>query len=224
MKRTKLADRELPTYSNGEEIMNMTTHIIGGGLGFIALILCIIQAAIHGGVVDILGAVTFGASLILLYTMSSIYHGLKPGMGKLVLQVLDHCTIYALIAGSYTPVALSAIRPHHPVIGIGLVAAEWLLAGIAITLTAIDLNKYNVFSMVCYIGMGWGIIVFLPQTIASLGMPGFWLLLIGGISYTIGAVLYGIGGKKPWFHSVFHIFVLIGSILHFFAIYLYALT
>lgn len=224
MKRTKLADRELPTYSNGEEIMNMTTHIIGGGLGFIALILCIIQAAIHGGVVDILGAVTFGTSLILLYTMSSIYHGLKPGKGKLVLQVLDHCTIYALIAGSYTPVALSAIRPHYPVIGIGLVAAEWLLAGIAITLTAIDLNKYNVFSMVCYIGMGWGIIVFLPQTIASLGMPGFWLLLIGGISYTIGAVLYGIGGKKPWFHSVFHIFVLIGSILHFFAIYLYALT
>ncbi len=204
--------------------MNMTTHIVGGALGFVALILCCVQAAIHGSAVDILGAVAFGTSMILLYTMSSVYHGLKPGRGKLVLQVLDHCTIYALIAGSYTPVALSAIRPHYPSIGIFLVAAEWLLAAIAITLTAIDLERFNVFSMICYIGMGWGLIIFLPQAIASLPAPGFWLIFAGGISYTIGAVLYGIGGKKPWFHSVFHIFVLIGSVLHFLAIYLYALT
>lgn len=223
LKRTKLKDRALPDYTTGEEVMNMTTHIVGAVLGLTVLILCVIQATSRGGWVDILGAIAFGISMILLYTMSSVYHGLKPSHAKKVLQVLDHCTIYVLIAGSYTPVALSAIYPVYPAIGLGLVIAEWLLAFAAITLTAIDLDRFSIFSMVCYIGMGWAILPFLPQTMATLGMPGFWLLLAGGISYTVGAVLYGIGGKLRWFHSVFHIFVLIGSVLHFLAIYLYAL-
>ena len=108
-------------------------------------------------------------------------------------------------------------------IGWGLLTAEWVLAAIATTLTAVDLKKYTVFSMVCYIGMGWGIIFFLPQTIALMTVPGFWLLLSGGIAYTIGAILYGIGVKKRWMHSVFHIFVVIGSLLQFLSIYLYVL-
>jgi hemolysin III len=140
-----------------------------------------------------------------------------------VLQVLDHCTIYFLIAGTYTPILLSVFVPAYPWIGWGLFVTEWALAALATTLTAIDLKKYTVFSMVCYIGMGWGIIFFLPQAIELMTKPGFYWLLAGGIAYTVGAVFYGIGVKKRWIHCVFHIFVVIGSLLQFVAIYGYAL-
>lgn len=111
MRRTKLADRVLPKYTKGEEIFNMTSHIVGAGLGLIGMILCIIVAAKHHNVYGIVGSIIYGISLILLYTISSIYHGLSPKlMGKKVLQILDHCSIYILIAGCYTPVVLCSIR------------------------------------------------------------------------------------------------------------------
>ena len=222
-KRIKLADRALPDYTKGEEIMNMVTHIVGGALGILVLALCVIRAALHGGALDVVGSAVYGGSMIALYTKSSGYHGLRPNMGKKVLQVIDHCTIYVLIAGTYTPVAFSAFVPVNPWLGWGIFAFEWALAALAITLTAIDLKKYNAFSMVCYIGMGWAILPFLRQVIATMTMDGFLLLLFGGIAYTIGAVLYGIGSKKRWMHSVFHIFVVLGSLLQFFAVYFYAL-
>ena len=170
-----------------------------------------------------LGCVIYGLGLVAVYTVSSVYHGLRPGMAKKVLQVLDHCTIYLLIAGTYTPILLGAFVPTYPAIGWGLLAAEWLLGVFAATLTAIDLKKYTVLSMICYIGMGWGIIFFLPQARQVMTVPGFSLLLSGGISYTVGAILYGIGAKKRWMHSVFHIFVVLGSLLQFLSIYLYVL-
>lgn len=221
-KRIKLADRVLPDYTLGEEVMNMVTHIAGGGLGVLALILGIIKA---WGMewLDMAAIILYGVSMIALYTMSSVYHGLKPGMGKKVLQIIDHCTIYLLIAGTYTPIVLIAFRPVYPAIGWGLFALEWILAALATTLTAIDLKKYSALSMVFYIGLGWAVLPFIPQTIELMGMTGFWLLLSGGISYTIGAVLFGIGSKVRWMHSVFHIFVVLGSLLQFLAIYLYVL-
>ena len=222
-KRIKLSDRKLPTYSKGEEIMNMVTHIVGGALGITALVLCSLRAIFAGDGYDVVTSLVYGISMIALYTISSVYHGLRPGMAKKVLQVLDHCTIYFLIAGTYTPYALSAIRPADPVLGWGLFAFEWGLTALAVTLTAIDLKKYNVFSMICYIGMGWAIIPFAGTVIEVLTLPGFQLCLYGGIAYTIGAVLYGIGSKKPWMHSVFHIFVVLGSLLQFLSIYLFVL-
>ena len=137
--------------------------------------------------------------------------------------LFSHCTIYFLICGTYTPILLSAFLPVYPAIAWGLLAMEWGLASLAATLTAIDLKKYNIFSMICYIAMGWGIVFFLPQTITVMTAPGFYILLSGGIAYTIGAVLYGIGAKTRWFHSVFHIFVVLGSVLQALAIFLYAL-
>ena len=223
MKRIKLIDRLLPDYTTGEEIMNMVTHIVGGALGIIALILCVIRATRQGSGLCIAGCWVYGIAIVTLYTVSSVYHGLRPEMAKKVLQVLDHCTIYFLIAGTYTPILLTAFVPAYPLIGWGLLAAEWGLAGLAATLTAIDLKKYTVFSMICYIGMGWGIVFFIPQTVELLTVPGFGWLLSGGIAYTVGAILYGIGAKKHWIHSVFHIFVVIGSVLQFLAIYLYVL-
>ena len=223
MKRIKLSDRCLPDYTSGEEIMNMVTHIAGGALGVVVLVLCLLRAVGRGTAFSIAGCAVYGASLVALYTVSSIYHGLRPGTAKKVLQVIDHCTIYFLIVGTYTPILLAAFLPVYPAIGWGLLAAEWLLAALAITLTAIDLKKYTVFSMICYIGMGWGIIFFLPQTLELMTGPGFFLLLSGGIAYTVGAILYGIGSKRRWMHSVFHIFVVLGSLLQFLSIYLYIL-
>ena len=221
MKRTKLSDRKLPDYTKGEEIMNMVTHIVGGALAILTLILCPWLCAVHKNTIGIVASAIYGFSMLVLYSMSSIYHGLRPNTGKKVLQVLDHCTIYFLIAGTYTPIALIAFRPVYPALGWGLVALQWSLAALAATLTAIDLKKYNVFSMICYICMGWAVLPFLGQARHVLTDPGFGYLLAGGIVYTIGAVLYGIGAKKRWFHSVFHIFVVLGSGLQLICILFY---
>ena len=223
MKRTKLALRLLPDYTRSEEIMNMVTHIAGGGLGIIVLVLCVARAAIAGNVAGVVGSAIYGGSMVALYAVSSVYHGLLPCTGKKVMQVIDHCTIYFLIAGTYTPLMLTAFIPAYPLIGWGLLIMEWGLTALAVSLTAIDLKKYNVFSMICYIFMGWGVIFFLPQAFEVLTKPGFYWLLAGGIAYTLGAILYGIGSKTRWFHSVFHIFVVIGSALQFISILFYAL-
>ena len=223
MKRTKLSDRRLPDYTRGEEIMNMVTHIVGGAMGIAVLTLCVIRAALHGNVYGIVTSAIYGACMVTMYTISSVYHGLKPNLGKKVMQVIDHCTIYFLIAGTYTVVVLSAIRPVYPVLGWSIFAFEWAMVGLATTLTAIDLKKYNVFSMICYIGMGWAILPFWRQVIETMEPGGFVLLLSGGIAYTSGSVLYGLGRTKKWMHSVFHIFVVLGSLLQFISIFLYCL-
>lgn len=221
-KRTPLSLRQLPDYLRGEEIMNMVTHIVGGGIGILMLILCILRGAANGTLITVSAAI-YGCATVMLYTVSSVYHGLRPSTGKKVLQVIDHCTIYFLIAGTYTPILTGAFLPRYPLLGWGLLIMEWGLGILAATLTAIDLRKYRTFSMICYIFMGWAIILFLPQAIDCLGATGFGLTLGGGIAYTVGAVLYGIGSKVRWMHSVFHIFVVIGSVTQFFAIYFYAL-
>ena len=223
MPRTPLRQRILPSYTKGEEVTNMVSHIIGGAAGVIVLALCLILSIWQKDGWKIVTGILYGLSFIQLYTISSVYHGLKPGMGKKVLQVIDHCTIYLLIAGTYTPIVLIAFRPVYPAIGWGLFALEWILAALATTLTAIDLKKYSALSMVFYIGLGWAVVPFIPQTIELMGMAGFGYLLAGGISYTIGAVLYGIGSKVHWMHSVFHVFVVIGSLLQFLSILFYGL-
>jgi len=222
MKRTRLSDRQLPDYSRGEEIMNMVTHIVGGVMGIVALTLCVIRAALHGNAWGVVTSAIYGTTMITMFTISSVYHGLKPTLGKKVMQVIDHCTIYFLIAGTYTVIVLSAFRPNHPVLAWCMFGFEWALAALATTLTAIDLKKYNIFSMVCYIGMGWAIIPFAGVALEVLTLPGFLLLLFGGIAYTIGSILYGLGRTRKWMHSVFHIFVNLGALLQFFAVLFYA--
>ena len=222
-RKTGFKNRPLPDYTKGEEIFNMVSHIVGGAVGVAALVLCIIFSAVHKNGYALAGSIVYGVSMITLYTMSSVYHGLRAGTAKRVMQVLDHCTIYLLIAGTYTPILLSAMRPIDPVASWVLLGVVWGLSAIAITLTAIDLKKYAVFSMICYIGMGWCIVVKIPLLIAAVGWGGFWLILAGGLCYTAGAVLYGMGKKKRYMHSVFHLFVVAGSVLHLLAILLYAI-
>lgn len=221
--RTRLKDRPLPDYTKGEEIFNMVSHIVGGAVGVAALVLCVIFSAIHKNGYGLAGSIVYGVSMITLYTMSSVYHGLKEGTAKRVMQVLDHCTIYLLIAGTYTPILLSAMRPIDPVASWVLLGVVWGLSAVAITLTAIDLKKYAVFSMICYIGMGWCIVFKIPLLIQAVGWGGFWLILLGGVCYTVGAVLYGAGRTKKYMHSIFHLCVVAGSVLHLLAILLYAI-
>ncbi len=222
-KRIKLCDRALPNYTFAEELTNTLTHAIGCLGGIAALVLCVTKSAIHYGATEITAAVIYGVCLTALYAISSTYHGWKPTTTKKVLQILDHCAIYFLIAGSYTIISLGAIRRASPALGWGMFAVEWGLCAIATTLTAIDLHKYQAFSMICYIGMGWAILPFMRFIWQLLSPTGFYLLLFGGIAYTVGAVLYGIGSKVRWMHSVFHVFVILGSVLHFLAFYFYSM-
>lgn len=222
MHRTKLKDRELPTYTKGEEIFNMVSHIVGGAIGLIGMVLCIIFSAIHQNSYAIVGSIIYGISMIFLYTMSSIYHGLKPTRkAKKVMQILDHCTIYVLIAGTYTPILLSSITKVDQVAAWTMLAIVWIFAILGIVLNAIDLKQFRVFSMICYIAMGWCIIFRIDLVIKSLGMTGFILILLGGIIYTLGTILYGIGRKVKYMHSMFHLCVVIGTLLQLIAIILY---
>jgi len=220
MKRTKLADRSLPGYSRGEELCNMITHIVGASLGVVALVWCLLLADTP---VEIVTSMVYSMTMILLYTTSSIYHGLTHAMAKKVFQVLDHCMIYLYIAGTYTIVALCSVRFENAAMAWLLFAIEWVLAAIAVTLTAIDLKKYEVFSMVCYIVMGWSVLIAIPPVVRAVGWTGSALLLAGGISYTVGSIIYVSGRKRRYAHAVFHVFVLLGSILQFLCIVIYVL-
>lgn len=224
MKRTKIADRVLPTYSKGEEIFNMVSHIVGGAIGIAAIALCSVFGALRGNAYGVVSGVIFGFTMLVLYTMSSIYHGLKPqNKAKKVFQIIDHCSIFILIAGTYTPIALCTLREQSVFDGWLVFGIIWGLAVVGIALNSIDLKKYKVFSMICYLIMGWFIVIKTPLVIEKLGVGAFVFLLSGGIAYTIGAVLYGVGKKKAWMHSIFHIFCVIGSILHFLMILFYVI-
>ena len=224
MKRVKLGDRVLPVYTKGEEIFNMVSHIVGASIGLAVLTLCVIFAAIHHNGYGIASGIVYGVSLILLYTMSSIYHGLRPdGKAKKVFQIIDHCSIFLLIAGTYTPYTLCTLREYNTALGWTIFGIIWGLAILGIVLNSIDIKKYKVFSMICYLVMGWCIIFRINVVYERLGLIGFLLLLLGGVAYTIGAILYGVGKKRKWMHSIFHIACIIGTVLQALCILLYVM-
>ncbi len=223
MSRTKIKDRILPKYTKGEEIFNMVSHIVGGAIGITATVLCVVFAAVHRNVYGVVSGAIFGATMIVLYTMSSIYHGLRPNTAKKVFQIIDHCSIYLLIAGTYTPFALCTLRESKTWLGWTVFGVIWGLAALGITLNAIDLKSFRVISMILYLGMGWCIVFTAKTVFEGLGTAGFVLLVAGGIAYTVGAIFYGLGRKYKYIHSVFHLFVVAGSILHFLSILLYVM-
>lgn len=222
-RRTPLDARSLPAYTRGEELFNFVSHVVGGGFAVIILVLCVVRAAAHRDPSAIVGSTVYGLSLVSVYTISSVYHGLRPIRAKKVMQVLDHCTIYFLIFGSYLPILLCSIRRESPVTAWVLFGAILAMTVLAVTLTAIDLKKYRVLSMVCYIGLGWCIVFAAPVAIRAIPRPGLLWLLAGGIAYTVGAILYGVGVRKRYMHAVFHLFVILGSLLQFLCIYEYVI-
>lgn len=215
MKRTKLSDRKLPDYTKGEEVFNMVTHIVGGVLGILTLIFSIILAADHGNGWGVVTGSIFGSSMIILYAISSVYHGLSPKLkAKKVMQVIDHCAVFVLIAGTYTPIALCSLREYDPILGWAVFIIIWAAAIVGIVFNSIDLKRYAKFSMICYLGMGWCVILTFGAMMKIFPFQALALLIGGGVAYTVGAILYGLGRKLRYAHSIFHCFVLLGSMMH----------
>ena len=223
MKRTPLKDRTLPDYTRGEENFNMISHAVGALLGVAALVLCVVFSAIRSDAWAVVSGAIYGVSLITLFTISGVYHGLRPEKPKKVMQVIDHCTIFFLICGSYTPVLLAGVRRVAPVQAWVLFGLVWGVSAFGCVFTAIDHARYGVLAMICYLVVGWSIVFELPALKQAITLPGVVWLLSGGVLYTLGSVLYGIGSKVRYMHSVFHLFVLAGSITHFFCIFFYVL-
>jgi hemolysin III len=213
-----LSKIELHRYSLAEELISSISHGVGAGLAVAALVLGVVFSALFNTPWCVVSVAIYGSTLTLLYTMSTIYHGLRPGSGKKVFRVFDHCSIFLLIAGTYTPFTLVTLRGP---LGWSLFGVVWGAAALGIVLNAIDLKKFAIFSMVCYLVMSWDIILAIKPLLAHIAVGGLVFLLIGGVAYSLGAVLYLIGRRKKFVHSVWHFFVLAGSIMHFFSILFY---
>ena len=202
----------------------MISHIIGGALGVITLVLCITRAAVASSLFGMISGAVFGTCMILLYTVSSIYHGLSPrAAAKRVFRVLDHCAIFVLIAGTYTPYTLCAISKVSPALGRTYFLLVWGLALLGILLCAVNMQKFRALSMILYLSMGWCVLFSFDTLCSAVSPTGIALLLAGGVAYTLGAVIFGLGRYIAYLHSVFHIFVLLGSFLHFLSVLLYVL-
>lgn len=205
-------------YTKGEEIFNAVSHIVGGAFGLVALIVGLVFAypnGLHMAAVSI-----FALSVILLYTMSALYHFLPRGTGKKVFRIFDHCTIFLLIAGTYTPYCVIALGLSP--LGIAILAAEWTLAVLGITGNAIAMNNKVIkgFSMAFYCVMGWLILIAFGELMQNLTITEFLLLLFGGLAYTLGIVFYAFGKRVKYFHSVWHLFDVAGTALQFASILL----
>ena len=219
-----IKNKYMPRYTAGEERFNMISHIVGAGLGFIALIFCVAVAAYHQNSWGILSGIIYGLSAMVLFTMSSLYHGLHVGKAKRVFRILDHCAIFVLIAGTYTPILLGGFREQYPVDAWVLFSIIWGVAVLGITLNAVNLKKFAKISFVCYLALGWLAVFRLDQLVSVLGPTFFVLIAVGGVLYTVGAAFYVVGGKKKYMHSVFHLFVVAASVVHSTAIAMFAMV
>lgn len=219
-KQSKLSRIPIPKYTLGEELISSISHGLGAAFGIVALVLCVVRSASHHNAAAVVASVAFGAGLIIMYTMSTIYHSLKPCKGKRVLRVFDHCSIFLLIAGTYTPFTLVSLFGATGWVLFGIV---WGISIFGIVVNAIDVEKFKVFSMISYLVLGWVIVLAFKQLYSAVPLECIKLLVAGGLAYTIGAIVYGIGSKVKYMHSIWHFFVLAGSMLHFFAIFLYVL-
>ncbi len=206
-------NKSIPEYTKGEEIFNAVSHIVGGALGLVALITLLIFAYPNAGYMAAVAA--FGISVILLYTMSALYHFLPRGGGKKVFRIFDHCTIYLLIAGTYTPFCVIALGLSTT--GIVIIVIEWVLAVLGITGNAIAMNNKVIkgFSMAFYCIMGWLILIAFGELLQNLTIAEFILLFAGGLAYTLGIIFYALGKKIKYFHSIWHLFDVAGMALQF---------
>ncbi len=210
----------IPKYTLGEELLNSISHGCGAVFGIVVLVLCVVFSAKSGDAWKIVSSALYGSSMIILYSVSTIYHALGINRAKRVFRILDHCSIFLLIAGTYIPYTLVSMRGPVGFTVFGVIVGA---AALGITLNAISLKKSTVLSMILYIAMGWAVIFSVKTLIASVPSEGVSLLLAGGILYTVGAVLYGIGSRVRYMHSVFHLFALGGSVCHFISIFAYVI-
>ena len=213
MSEKKKLNIKIPNYTLGEELFNSISHGIGAALAVAALVL-----KAHNPLPETTVSL-FGATMIILYTMSCIYHALSPNLeGKKVLRVIDHCNVFLLVFGTYIPVSLLGVGGAKGWILFGVIGAFTI---IGIVFTAINVDKYKVIATICHLINGWSILIGIPELINNAGHEGLLFMILGGVMYTIGSVLYGLGSKKKYMHCIFHVFCLLGTFFHFWSIYMY---
>lgn len=211
---------EVVYYSKKEEIANALTHGIGIILSIIGLVYMLVYSIQNGDISHITGSIVFGSTLIIMYTCSTLYHTFQTQKLKLIFRKLDHIAIYLLIAGSYTPFTLITLQ--NTAWGWSLFIIIWFLAVFGIIYKLTPLNRYKKISLILYLGMGWLVILAAKPMITFLDTNGLWLLVLGGLMYTIGVIFY-IWEKLPFNHAIWHLFVLGGSIFHFFTVFYYVI-
>ncbi len=207
---------EKPRYTLGEEIFNSVSHGTGGALAVAGTVVLIVCSAIYSDAWAVVSSCIYGASLIILYTMSTLYHAITNEKAKKFFRIMDHNTIFFLIAGTYTPITLAFMRGA---LGWVLFGVVWAAAIVGIVLNSIDLERFRKPSVVCYVAMGWVIIIAFKPFIESVPTISLVFLLIGGAFYTIGVIFYALK-KVRYFHSVWHLFTVAGSVFHYFAVLL----
>jgi hemolysin III len=212
-------ERAAREYTVGEEIANSITHGIGVAVSIVALTLLVAWASLYGDGWALAGAIVFGISLILLYTGSTLYHAIPFPKARRIFKVLDHSAIYLLIAGTYTPFTIVTLREAG---GWWMFVIVWALAAIGIATEAFWTYRPRWVSAVVYLGMGWLVIFMIGPIRAALAPAGLWLLVAGGLCYTLGTVFY-VFKRVPYFHMVWHLWVLAGSVCHFLAVLLYVM-
>lgn len=218
MKKKK--EIRIPIYNLTEELINSISHGLGAIFSVVGLIFLIIKASDQGAM-KITTITIFGTTMILLYTISCIYHALSPKIkGKKVLRILDHCNVYLLVFGTIIPVALVGISSIPGWIFFGVVFSVTVLGMVA---SIIDIDRFQALEVICHLINGWSVLFFSSYLIHNIGYSGLILIILGGIMYSLGAILYGIGSKKKYIHSIFHFFCLLGTLFHYLAIYLYIL-
>ncbi len=205
-------------YSLGEEIFSGVSHGIGALIGVITMTILIVFAAQSGDVIAVLSVIVYGISMILLYTFSTLYHSITNNTAKKVFRVLDHSSIFIFIAGTYTPFCLVTLRGE---VGYRLFAVVWAAAIVGIILNCFNIEKFKYLSMGIYLIMGWVVVTAINPLLETLPPAGFYLLLAGGICYTVGVIFYAI--KIKWMHGIWHLFCLGGTVTHFLSILLFVI-
>src|SRR5574344_133250 len=218
--RTRKVKNTLPKYSLGEELVNSISHGVGACLAISGLVLCLVYSKSAGATV---GSALFGSFMILLYTLSCLYHALSPKLrGKKVLRIIDHDNVFLMEAGTYMPICLGLLASSgYTAISWVTFGIVWLITIVAVVFTSIDVNKYTWVGLATNLILGWGSRLLLPVFTQVLPFEAIMLFILGGISYTVGAIWYAIGSKVKWMHSIFHFYVLLGSVFHFFFILLF---
>lgn len=205
--------------TTAEEVASSITHAAGGLLAAAGLTLMVVLAASAGDARRVAAVSVYGATLVFMYVASTAYHLVRPPRAKRVMRILDHASIYLLIAGTYTPVTLVTMRGGW---GWGLFGVVWGLAAAGVTLKLFFVGRFELLSTVVYVAMGWVVVVALKPLLASLPMPGFWWLIGGGLAYTAGVAFF-VWDRLPFNHAIWHLFVVAGSVCHFFAVLFYVL-
>lgn len=218
---SRLDSIKLVDYSRKEDWVNSITHIIGAVFALVVTVLCVARGITLNRVDYVVLSLIYGITMLSVFVCSSVYHGLRPNNAKKVMRVVDHAMINFMIVGTITPYMVLAVAPINPIMGWTLLIACWVAAITAVVITFTLFNKTKVIQMVLYMVIGWSSFMTVFVLWKHFSKDAIFLMVTGGIAYTIGAILYGIGRKKKYIHAVFHIFIILGAFLHFIGLYLY---